>query len=154
MHRAVIENAAKATIFIAAAAVADYAPARTAEQKIKKTNSSMKLELERTPDILGDVAGRRSNGQLIIGFAAETEDVIRHATEKLKKKGLDAIVANDVSNLDAGFDSENNAVAIVFGDDREIVQLPLMPKTETAHRILDEIAKLRRNQKSQASGRS
>jgi len=148
MHRAVIENAANATIFIAAAAVADYAPARTADQKIKKTKPSMQLELERTPDILGDLAAMRRNGQLIIGFAAETENLIQHATEKLKKKGLDAIVANDVSNLDSGFDSENNAVAIVFHDDREIVQLPLMSKTETAQRILDEIAKLRRNQKS------
>ena len=148
MHRAVIDNAANATIFIAAAAVADYAPARTADQKIKKTKPSMQLELERTPDILGDLAAMRRNGQLIIGFAAETENLIQHATEKLKKKGLDAIVANDVSNLDSGFDSENNAVAIVFHDDREIVQLPLMSKTETAQRILDEIAKLRRNQKS------
>jgi len=147
MHRAVIENAANATIFIAAAAVADYAPARTADQKIKKTKPSMQLELERTPDILGDLAAMRRKGQLIIGFAAETENLIQHATEKLKKKGLDAIVANDVSNLDSGFDSENNAVAIVFHDDREIVQLPLMSKTETAQRILDEIAKLRRNQK-------
>jgi len=148
MHRAVIENAANATVFIAAAAVADYAPARTADQKIKKTKPSMQLELERTPDILGDLAAMRRNGQLIIGFAAETENLIQHATEKLKKKGLDAIVANDVSNSDSGFDSENNAVAIVFHDDREIVQLPLMSKTETAQRILDEIAKLRRNQKS------
>jgi len=148
MHRAVIDNAANATIFIAAAAVSDYAPARTADQKIKKTKPSMQLELERTPDILGDLAAMRRNGQLIIGFAAETENLIQHATEKLKKKGLDAIIANDVSNLDSGFDSENNAVAIVFHDDREIVQLPLMSKTETAQRILDEIAKLRRNQKS------
>jgi len=148
MHRAVIENAANATIFIAAAAVADYAPARTADQKIKKTKPSMQLELERTPDILGDLAAMRRNGQLIVGFAAETENLIQQATEKLKKKGLDAIVANDVSNSDSGFDSENNAVAIVFHDDREIVQLPLMSKTETAQRILDEIAKLRRNQKS------
>jgi phosphopantothenoylcysteine decarboxylase / phosphopantothenate---cysteine ligase len=153
MHRAVTENAAKATIFIAAAAVADYAPARTAEQKIKKTESSMQLQLERTPDILGDLAAARLNGQLIIGFAAETENLIQHATEKLKKKGLDAIVANDVSNLDSGFDAENNAVAIVFRDDREIVQLPLMSKRETAHRILDEIAKLRHNQKSRQASR-
>jgi phosphopantothenoylcysteine decarboxylase/phosphopantothenate--cysteine ligase len=148
MHRAVVENAGRATIFIAAAAVADYAPARTADQKIKKTNSSIKLELERTPDILGEVASARRNGQLIVGFAAETENLIQHATEKLKNKGLDAIVANDVSTIDSGFDSENNAVAIIFRDNREIVQLPVMSKRETAHRILDEIIKLRHNQKS------
>jgi phosphopantothenoylcysteine decarboxylase/phosphopantothenate--cysteine ligase len=86
MHRAVIENAANATIFIAAAAVADYAPARTADQKIKKTKPSMQLELERTPDILGDLAAMRRNGQLIIGFAAETENLIQHATGKAKEK--------------------------------------------------------------------
>lgn len=149
MRHAVVENVDKATIFIAAAAVADYAPAHAADQKIKKTSSSIKLELERTPDILGEVAGARRIGQLIVGFAAETENLIQHATEKLKNKGLDAIVANDVSSSSSGFDSENNAVAIVFRDSREIVQLPLMSKTETAHRILDEIAKLRRNQKSQ-----
>ena len=155
MRHAVVENVDKATIFIAAAAVADYAPAHAADQKIKKTSSSIKLELERTPDILGEVAGARRIGQLIVGFAAETENLIQHATEKLKNKGLDAIVANDVSSSSSGFDSENNAVAIVFRDSREIVQLPLMSKTETAHRILDEIAKLRRNQKSrQASNPS
>jgi phosphopantothenoylcysteine decarboxylase/phosphopantothenate--cysteine ligase len=119
-----------------------------AEQKIKKANSSMQLELERTPDILGDVASTRRNGQLIVGFAAETENLIEHATQKLQKKGLDAIVANDVSNRDSGFDAENNAVAILFREDLETVQLPLMSKTETAHRILDEIVKLRRNEKS------
>src|SRR5215813_10922340 len=86
MHHGVIENAADATILIAAAAVADYTPARTAEQKIKRTNSSLQLELERTPDILGDVARARRDGQLIIGFAAETENLIEHAMQKLKKK--------------------------------------------------------------------
>ena len=148
MHRAVMDNAASATIFIGAAAVADYAPVQAAAQKIKKTNSSIQLELERTPDILGDVAAARRSGQLIVGFAAETENLLRHATEKLRKKKLDAIVANDVSTQKSGFDSENNAVAIVFHDDREIVELPIMSKKEAAHRILNEIVKLRRNQKS------
>jgi len=148
MHRAVIDNATSSTIVIAAAAVADYAPVRKAEQKIKKANSSMLLELERTPDILGDVARARHNGQLIVGFAAETENLIEHATQKLKNKGLDAIVANDVSNRDSGFDSEHNTVAILFRENRETVQLPLMSKIETAHRILDEIVELRRNAES------
>ena len=148
MHRAVMDNAASATIFIGAAAVADYAPVQAAAQKIKKTNSSIELELRRTPDILGDVAAARRSGQLIVGFAAETENLLKHATEKLRKKKLDAIVANDVSTQKSGFDSENNAVAIVFHDDREIVELPIMSKKEAAHRILNEIVKLRRNQKS------
>ncbi|HEV8589373.1 MAG TPA: bifunctional phosphopantothenoylcysteine decarboxylase/phosphopantothenate--cysteine ligase CoaBC, partial [Pyrinomonadaceae bacterium] len=98
MHRAVLESIDDATIFIAAAAVADYAPARASAQKIKKTSDVLELKLERTPDILGEVAGARRNGQLIIGFAAETEDLLKHATEKLISKGLDAIIANDVSS--------------------------------------------------------
>lgn len=146
MRDAVIENAGNATIFMGAAAVADYAPARTANQKIKKTQNALQLELTRTPDILSEVARARRNGQLIIGFAAETEDLIKHATEKLNNKGLDAIVANDVSNTASGFDSENNAVAILLRDDPEIVELPLMSKIETAHRILNEIVKLRARQ--------
>jgi phosphopantothenoylcysteine decarboxylase/phosphopantothenate--cysteine ligase len=154
MHRAVIEHVPDATIFVGAAAVADYAPAHAADQKIKKTNSAMQLDLERTPDILGEVSRGRRNGQLIIGFAAETENLIQHATEKLKKKGLDAIVANDVSNTNSGFDSENNVAAILFRDKPEIVELPLMSKTEAANRILDEIVVLRRAQMSQQASTS
>ncbi len=147
MHGVVMDTSATATILIAAAAVADYAPTRAAEQKIKKTKTSIQLELERTPDILGDVARARRNGQLIIGFAAETENLIEHATKKLKAKGLDAIVANDVSSLDSGFDSEQNVASILFRDKPDIVELPLMSKIEAAHHILDEIVKLRRNEK-------
>ena len=131
-----------------AAAVADYAPVRAVNQKIKKTHNALQLELARTPDILSEVARARHNGQLVIGFAAETEDLIKHATEKLKNKGLDAIIANDVSHTASGFDSENNAVAILLRDDPEIVELPLMSKIETAHRILNEIVKLRAKQKA------
>jgi phosphopantothenoylcysteine decarboxylase/phosphopantothenate--cysteine ligase len=144
MHQAVLERAADATIFIAAAAVADYAPANQSEQKIKKTSEAMELKLERTPDILGDVARARSNGQLIVGFAAETENVLAHAREKLIKKQLDAIVANDVSTEGAGFDSENNVMSILFREKQETVDLPLMSKTDAAHCILDEVVKLRR----------
>jgi phosphopantothenoylcysteine decarboxylase / phosphopantothenate---cysteine ligase len=143
MHHAVIENMADATAFIAAAAVADYSPAQQSEQKIKKTGDVMELKLERTPDILRDVAQSRRNGQLIIGFAAETENVEAHAREKLISKQLDAIVANDVSAPGAGFDSENNAMIILFRDQTETVDLPLMSKVEAAHRILDQVIKLR-----------
>jgi phosphopantothenoylcysteine decarboxylase/phosphopantothenate--cysteine ligase len=144
MHRAVLESIDDATIFLAAAAVADYAPARASAQKIKKTSDVLELKLERTPDILGEVAGARRNGQLIIGFAAETEDLLRHAREKLISKGLDAIIANDVSNAGSGFDSENNAIVVLFRDKPGIVELPLMSKMEAADRILDEVVKLRR----------
>jgi len=101
------------------------------------------LKLERTADILGEVARMRKNGQLLIGFAAETDNLLVHAREKLVSKSLDAIVANDVSREDAGFDSENNAVFILLRDNPDPIELPLMSKLETAHRILDEVVKLR-----------
>ena len=143
MHQAVLANIARATSFIAAAAVADYSPAQPSSTKIKKMSDVMELKLERTPDILREVAQARRNGQLIIGFAAETEHVAAHARAKLVSKQLDAIVANDVSAPGAGFDSENNAMLILFRDKTETVDVPLMSKVEAAHRILDEIVKLR-----------
>ena len=144
MHRAVIERAADATIFIAAAAVADYATAEASNQKMKKANDTLELTLQRTPDILQEVARSRRNGQLIIGFAAETENLLENAWEKLISKDLDAIVANDVSATGGGFDSANNAIAILFRDRPDTIELPLMPKEEAAHRILDEVVKLRK----------
>ncbi len=148
MHRAVMERAGAATIFIAAAAVADYASVDTSTQKMKKTADTLELRLQRTPDILRDVAGARRQGQLIIGFAAETENLLENAWEKLISKDLDAIVANDVSKAVGGFDSANNAIAILFRDRPDTVELPLMPKEEAAHRILDEVVKLRKGQGS------
>ena len=127
-----------------AAAVSDYRAKRPAATKIKKSEAEMELKLERTTDILGEVAQKRTNGQLLIGFAAETNDLLEHARTKLISKGLDAVVANDVAREDAGFDSENNAVVILLRDDPQPVELPLMSKLETAHRILDEVVKLRR----------
>jgi len=144
MHRAVLEHAARAPTFISAAAVADYTPVQQSTKKIKKTHDAVELKLERTPDILKDVAQSRRNGQLIIGFAAETDNLLTHAREKLISKQLDAIVANDVSIKGAGFDSENNAMVILFRDKLETVELPMMSKAEAADRILDEIVKLRR----------
>lgn len=144
MHRAVMERAGDATIFIAAAAVADYATAEASNQKMKKANDTLDLTLQRTPDILREVARTRRNGQLIIGFAAETENLLENAWEKLISKDLDAIVANDVSAAGGGFDSANNAIAILFRDRPDTIELPLMPKEEAAHRILDEVVKLRK----------
>ena len=148
MHRAVMERASDATIFIAAAAVSDYASVDTSTQKMKKTADTLELTLQRTPDILREVAGARRQGQLIIGFAAETENLLENAWEKLVSKDLDAIVANDVSKAGGGFDSANNAIAILFRDRPDTVELPLMPKEEAAHRILDEVVKLRKDQSS------
>ena len=144
MHSTVTAAMADATIFIGAAAVSDYRVRDISESKIKKTAAELELKLERTPDILAEVARTRSNRQLIIGFAAETNDVIANAREKLTAKNLDMIVANDVSRSDAGFDSEANAVTILLNGQSVPIELPLMSKMEVANRILDEIVKLRR----------
>jgi phosphopantothenoylcysteine decarboxylase/phosphopantothenate--cysteine ligase len=145
MRQAVAVEASKASVFLGAAAVSDYRAKMRAETKIKKSAAEIELKLERTPDILGEVAQSRRNGQLVIGFAAETNDLLKHAREKLISKNLDAVVANDVSRTDAGFDSEDNAVLILLRDTNEPVELPLMAKSEIAHRILDEVVKLRRS---------
>ena len=144
MRKAVNNESGTASIFMAAAAVSDYRAKEKAASKIKKSAAEIELKLERTADILGEVAQARRNGQLLIGFAAETDDLLKHARAKLIAKGLDAIVANDVSREDSGFDSEKNAVVILLRDDPQPVELPLMSKHEIAHRILDEIVKLRR----------
>jgi phosphopantothenoylcysteine decarboxylase/phosphopantothenate--cysteine ligase len=144
MLAAVRERIVGATTFIAAAAVADYRAANPADYKIKKSKDRMVLELERTPDILGEVSLARTQDQLLIGFAAETNDLVNNAREKLTRKGLDMIVANDVSRKDAGFDSENNAVTILIRDNETPIEIPLTSKFDVANRILDEAIKLRR----------
>lgn len=144
MRNAVVKEVVKATIFMGAAAVSDYRAKEEATTKIKKSDAELELKLERTADILAEVSAGRTNGQLVIGFAAETNDLLTNARGKLLDKALDAVVANDVSRKDAGFDSENNAVVILLRDNPRPVELPLMSKLETAHRILDEVVKLRR----------
>jgi phosphopantothenoylcysteine decarboxylase/phosphopantothenate--cysteine ligase len=143
MLKAVASEAGKASVFIGAAAIADYRPAKRAEQKIKKTNESITLTLERTPDVLSQVAASRANGMLVVGFAAETENVVANAKEKLRSKKLDAIVANDVSRADSGFDMATNAITIITNNDS--VELPVMAKGEAADRILDAIVRIRQS---------
>jgi phosphopantothenoylcysteine decarboxylase/phosphopantothenate--cysteine ligase len=145
MRARVLEEIAAATVFIAAAAVSDYRPVSPASIKIKKTAAPLTLALEPTPDILGEVADSRSNGMLVVGFAAETNDVLNYARSKLERKQLDAIVANDITRDGAGFDTETNAVTILTRGGDEAIELPLMSKRDVAHRILDEIARLRRS---------
>src|SRR5256885_3726234 len=116
MRAAVFREIEDATIFIAAAAVADYRTTHSSPTKIKKSDAAMILELERTPDILSEMARRRKNGQLLVGFAAETDDVTSNAQEKLSQKHLDMVVANDVSREGSGFDSDSNAVTILVRD--------------------------------------
>ena len=142
MLKAVASEAGHASVFIGAAAIADYRPAQRVEQKIKKSNESITLTLERTPDVLSQVAASRANGMLVVGFAAETENVLENARAKLQSKKLDAIVANDVSRTDSGFDTATNRVAIITNDDS--VELPTLSKREAADRILDVIVALRK----------
>lgn len=143
MSQAVAQESARASVFIGAAAIADYRPAQRAEQKIKKSEESITLILERTPDVLSQVAASRANGMLVIGFAAETENVIENARAKLRNKKLDAIIANDVTRADSGFDSATNAITIITRDKNDPVELSVMSKREAADRILDVIVSLR-----------
>ena len=144
MHDAVMRELPNATVFIGAAAVADYAPASAADSKIKKDGrDSMTLELKKTPDILSQVSKRRKTGQLVIGFAAETNDVVTYARIKMGKKDLDMVIANDVSQEGAGFNTDTNIATVITKSGQ--VELPLMSKREMADRILDEVVKLRTN---------
>ena len=143
MAQAVARESADASVFIGAAAIADYRPAQRAEQKIKKSEESITLTLERTPDVLSQVAASRTNGMLVIGFAAETENIVKNARDKLRSKKLDAIIANDVTRADSGFDAATNAITIITRDSNDPVERPVMSKTEAADRILDVIRSLR-----------
>ncbi len=138
MRDAVLSHLDRANIVVMAAAVADYRPARRAEQKIKKNAAPLTIELESTPDILREIAARRGE-RFVVGFAAETENLVANAKRKLEAKNLDMIVANDVSGTDTGFDSEFNA-AVILSRDGEPVELRRMTKQEMAGRILDEAA--------------
>ncbi|HLL14739.1 MAG TPA: bifunctional phosphopantothenoylcysteine decarboxylase/phosphopantothenate synthase [Pyrinomonadaceae bacterium] len=153
MHAAVQAGVRDATVFIGAAAVSDYRPAKRAAQKLKKTGAALTLVLEPTPDILASVSAARHDGLLVIGFAAESENVVAHAREKLMRKNLDAIVANDITRDGAGFDAETNIVTLIARDRDAPVELPLMSKLEAAHRILDEVLRLRHARAAQPAVR-
>jgi phosphopantothenoylcysteine decarboxylase / phosphopantothenate---cysteine ligase len=138
MTEAVLSRLNAADIVIMAAAVADYRPVSRAPQKIKKQAGALTIELESTRDILREI-GARSGGRFVVGFAAETENLIENARKKLQGKNLDMIVANDVSGADSGFDSEFNAAVLLSGDG-DPLELPRMTKQLMAGRILDEVA--------------
>lgn len=140
MRNAVMAEYADADIVIKAAAVADYRPKAAAEHKIKKTGDSLILELEKNPDILAEL-GQHKQKQFLVGFAAETQDLLVHAQEKLSRKNLDMIVANDITLSGAGFSTDTNIAKLIFRDGR-IEDLPLMAKEELAQVILDKIHQL------------
>ncbi len=145
MHHAVSERAANANVVIMAAAVSDYRPAAQHDQKLKRGEGSFTLELEPTSDILADL-GREKRGQILVGFAAETNSVTENARGKLARKGADMIVANDVTQEGAGFDGDTNIVTMFLRDGREI-PLPKMTKFEVANQILDRVLEIRKHSK-------
>lgn len=141
MRTAVLDRLCDATLVVKAAAVADYRPVAVSEQKLKRTGS-LTLELTPTEDILAEVVRRRRPGQLIVGFAAETENRMENGRAKLLRKGADAIVVNDVSGDRIGIEADANAATFLTLS--TAVELPEMPKRQLADRILDEILALRR----------
>jgi len=151
MHAATMKELPDATIFVAAAAVADYRPVMRAASKIKKSGEDLTLVLEPTVDILAEVSHARHDGLLVVGFAAESDNVLAHALDKLSRKNLDMIVANDITRDGAGFDTATNAITIIKRADNLPLEVPLVSKLEAAHSILDQIAHLRRDQKSVAA---
>ncbi|GAB7388080.1 bifunctional phosphopantothenoylcysteine decarboxylase/phosphopantothenate--cysteine ligase CoaBC [Bacillaceae bacterium] len=141
MFEAVLSRMDEADVIVKAAAVADYRPAVVYEQKLKKKEGTLTVEMERTPDIL-QTLGERKTRQFLVGFAAETENVEEHARSKLLRKNLDLIVANDVTQPGAGFESETNIVT-VFDANGEVCRWPCLSKAELAHRLLDLILQKR-----------
>ena len=137
MRDAIIDAATEADALLMAAAPADYGPATTAESKLKKEVETLTIELVRTPDILSEVKG----DFIRVGFAAESENLIENATEKLKRKNLDLIVANDITATDSGFGADTNRV-ILIDRSGNVESLPLLPKLEVAHKVLDKVVEL------------
>jgi phosphopantothenoylcysteine decarboxylase/phosphopantothenate--cysteine ligase len=144
MLEAVQAESAESDALIMAAAVADFRPKNQAKDKIKKEGGIPQIELEATEDILKTVAGEgpgKGRPRVVVGFAAESRDLLENAAHKLQSKGLDLIAANDISAEDAGFAVETNRVTLLFADGRQ-EDLPLMSKPEVAEVILVRVAKL------------
>ncbi len=141
MRDAVLLRFPDASVVIKAAAIADYRPRQTAAEKIKRAGGALTLELEPTADILAELGAHRFDRQILIGFAAETENVIDNARRKLAAKHIDAIVVNDVSKPGIGFNSDRNAVTIITAQDS--LEVPESGKFEVAQRVLDTVVRLR-----------
>ncbi len=145
MHRTVLERAHEANVAIMAAAVSDYRPTAAQDTKIKRGDRRFTLELEPTPDILAEL-GREKGSRVLVGFAAETDRVAENARGKLSRKGADMIVANDVTQEGAGFDTDTNIVTLYLRDGRD-VPLPKMSKLDVANRILDQVLEIQKQSK-------
>lgn len=138
MYEAVELEIGACAVAIFAAAVADYRPVAVAEQKIKKSGQRLTLELERTEDILGSARQRFGFKGVLVGFAAETEQLVEHAMDKLRRKGCELVIANDVSQPGIGFDSGENAVTLCLASG-EVRELPKQPKEGLARKLMDVI---------------
>lgn len=141
MFDAVMKHYQQSQVIIKSAAVADYRPINVSDHKIKKDGQGMTIEMAQNPDILAELGRRKGSDQLLVGFAAETNDLEQYALSKLRRKNADLLVANDVSQPGVGFDYDTNRVRI-FGANGEVEELPLMDKNLVAHRILDRVVKL------------
>jgi phosphopantothenoylcysteine decarboxylase/phosphopantothenate--cysteine ligase len=148
MAEAVLRHADSATVVLMAAAVADFRPTTAHTGKIKKQQGPPVVKLEPTVDILAEISRRRRNGQIIVGFAAETEDLVKNAAAKLRAKRLDLLVANDVSQEGAGFDVDTNIVTLLFPDGSKTA-LEKMSKLDVANRVLDEVVEIRKRTSSE-----
>ena len=151
MEEAVLRHADAATVVVMAAAVADFRPLNAHPGKIKKQDGAPIVKLEPTADILAGISHRRRKGQIIVGFAAETENLVENATAKVRAKQLDLLVANDVSQKDAGFDVDTNIVTLLFPDGRKI-ELEKMSKFDVANRVLDEVVSIRSKSEVRSPG--
>ncbi len=149
MRAAVMERLPEATVVIKAAAVSDYRLAQPTDSKLKKSERSLSLELIPNPDILKEI-GAQKGTRILVGFAAETGDLVRQAERKLKEKNLDLIVANDVSQEGAGFSHDTNAV-VILDPDGGVEELPLLPKRQVARRVLDHVVRLRQRRSTTES---
>jgi phosphopantothenoylcysteine decarboxylase / phosphopantothenate---cysteine ligase len=145
MRTAVRGNASEANVIVMAAAVADYRPVATNPGKLKRGGERLIVELEPTPDILAEL-GREDSSRILVGFAAETESLAQNARGKLARKGADMIVANDVTQEGAGFDTDTNVVTLFLRDGREL-PLPKMNKFDVANRILDQVLEIQSHSK-------
>jgi phosphopantothenoylcysteine decarboxylase/phosphopantothenate--cysteine ligase len=137
MREAVLAHFADADVVIKAAAVADYRPKDVAEHKIKKRSGDMIIELEKTPDILQEL-GQKKQKQLLVGFAAETQNLVQNGQDKLRQKNLDMLVANDVTAAGAGFEADTNIVKILYPDGY-VEEWPLLTKKQVAEKIIGKI---------------
>jgi phosphopantothenoylcysteine decarboxylase / phosphopantothenate---cysteine ligase len=151
MHAAVKDQFSSCSIGVFAAAVADYRPTKTHSRKMKKSSESLTIALEPTTDILASVA-RDKGDRIIVGFAAETDDISQNARKKLAAKNVDLIVANDVTATGAGFDHDTNVVSLFSRDGKEAT-LPKLSKAEVAQKILDEVVRLRSAERTKRATR-